>query len=147
MRRNFKTGDLAWVSALAIRTGCAFGRHIADDRNVALDSSKPLTIIRGALAKDLSGWAQRAPYRTGMSWARHLAIKSWIVLHDGMMLLVTDDIMKKRLYKAGRKCDTDVTHPPTHPPTGAPAGALQETTGEEDGKEEDCQSNLFDVPL
>jgi hypothetical protein len=143
MRRNFKTGDLAWVSALAIRTNCAFGRHIADDRNVALDSSKPLTIIRGALAKDLSGWARRSPYRTGMSWARYLAMKSWIVLHDGMILLVTDDIMKKRLYKAGRKCDTDVTHPHT----GAPAGALQETTGEEDGKEEDCQSNLYDVPL
>jgi hypothetical protein len=143
MRRNFKTGDLAWVSALAIRTGCAFGRHIADDRNVALDSSKPLTIIRGALAKDLSKWARRAPYRTGMSWARHLAMKSWIVIHDGMMLLVTDEVMKKRRYKAGRKCDTDVTRPHT----GAPAGALQETTGEEDGKEEDCQSNLCDVPL
>ena len=144
MRRNFKTGDLAWVSALAVRTGCAFGRHIADDRNVALDSSKPLMIVRGALAKDLSKWARRAPYRTGMSWARHLAMKSWIVIHDGMMLLVTDDVMKKRCYKANRKCDTDVTRPHT----GAPAGALQETAGAEDGKEEeDCQSNLCDIPL
>jgi hypothetical protein len=144
MRRGFKTGDLAWVSALAVRTNCAFGRYIADDRNVALDASKPLTIIRGALAKDLSKWARRAPFRTGMSWARHLAMRCWIVLHNDMILLVTDDVMKKRHYKANRKCDSGVTRPHTD----TPAGEIQETLGDEDGKEEEsCQGNLCDVPL
>lgn len=150
MRRGFKTGDLAWVSASAVREKVALGRHIAEDRLVALDPSKPLTIIRGALAKDLSKWARRAPYRTGMSWARHLAMKSWIVLHNGMMLLVHDVVMKKRHYKSDRKCDSGVTHAPPRGPVHShtPAGEIQETSGEEDGKEEEgCQGNLCGVPL
>lgn len=150
MRRNFKTGDLVWVSALSVKINAAFGRHITDDRNIALDPSKPLTIIRGALAKDLSKWAQRAPYRTGMSWARHLAMKSWIVLHNDMMLLVHDEVIKKRRYKANRKCDSGVTHAPPRAPAHSPtpAGEIQETLGEEDGKEEEsCQGNLCGVPL
>ena len=85
-----------------------------------------------------------------MSWARHLAMKSWIVLHNGMMLLVHDEVIKKRRYNANRKCDSGVTHTPprgpAHSPT--PAGEIQETLGEEDGKEEEsCQGNLFGVPL
>lgn len=85
-----------------------------------------------------------------MSWARHLAMKSWIVLHNGMMLIVHDEVMKKRRYKSGRKCDIAVTHAPprglVHSPT--PAGKIQETSGEEDGKEEESrQGNLYGVPL
>ena len=150
MRRNFKTGDLAWVSASAVRSNIALGTHISDDRLVALDPSKPLTIIRGALAKDLSKWEQRTTYRTGMSWARYLAMKSWIVLHNGMMLLVTDNAMKKRRYKSDRKCDSGVTHAPPRGPAHShtPAGEIQETLGEEDGKEEEGrQGNLRGVPL
>ncbi len=102
-RRDFKPGQLAWVTK-RYGTTCYHGRRPCSRGWPAGFSIIPgvaVTIVRRALVKDY-GTLARHTYK-GVSQAARLAANEWLVIHGGVLALVDDRYLCKRQYTPRKK--------------------------------------------
>jgi hypothetical protein len=97
---RFKPGDLVWTVYRNTQMGVR--GYVQSSKGyppvVHFEPNTPLTIIRKALAKDYGIWSRHR--HRGHSTAYHFAITSWLVLHDGMPVVILDEFLSKRRHKA-----------------------------------------------
>lgn len=101
-RKDFKTGDLAWISKAAdgwsngmVQSKRGYPAH------VKLIIGDPVTILRRAQAGDYGVYARHT--HRGRSTGKRLADDSWLVLYGGRPVLIQEVYLNKRLYKSRKK--------------------------------------------
>lgn len=99
MSDRFKPGDLAWVNHRSEPFRNGFGNWTEPPA-----PGTPVTIIRRAMCKDYPRIMQRErPYQMKITFARHAATQSWLVLANDQLFLVYDVCLNQRRYKTRKR--------------------------------------------
>jgi hypothetical protein len=101
-RRDFATGQLVWLGAAIDHDSTAMiPCKSGYPKTVKITRGEPATILRKALAKDFGVYG-RHTYK-GVSTAATLAGESWLVLYNGIPVILKDAYLCKRRYTPKRK--------------------------------------------
>jgi hypothetical protein len=96
-RKEFTPGQLVWLGAQveSWSNGLVPCKSGYPER-VLLARGAPATIIRRALAKDFGIYGRHT--HKGVSTAARLAGESWLVLYDGIPVMIKDAYLCKRRH-------------------------------------------------
>jgi len=101
-RKDFKAGDLAWISKAA--DGWSNGM-VQSKRGypayVKLVAGDPVTILRPAQAGDYGVYARHM--HNGRSTGKRISDDSWLTLYNGRPVMIQEICLNKRHYKPRKK--------------------------------------------
>jgi hypothetical protein len=96
-RRDFVPGQLVWLGAAVESWSIALiPCKSGYPKALKITRGNPATIIRRALAKDFGVYGRHT--HNGVSSAAHLAEESWLVLYNGIPVLIKDKYLCKRRH-------------------------------------------------
>jgi len=101
-RKEFTPGQLVWISSrVESWTNGMIQCKSGYPKSVRLTRGDPATIIRRALAKDFGIYGRHT--HKGISTAATLAGEAWLVLYNGIPVMIEDAHLCKRRYVPKRK--------------------------------------------